>query len=273
MEAVVPIALRPYRIEAPFAHGGRGTGPAAAPACLRRHLGGTARGRVAPERDAARFCRRLARRVAAAVAAGGPFLVLGGDHTIAVGTWAGAAGALGRPLGLLWIDAHLDAHDQASSPSGALHGMPVACLLGEGPRPLAALARGAVDPRRLVLLGVRSYEPPEWARLARRGVRVIGAGAVRRRGWGAVMAEVRARLRGGPWGLSLDVDALDPRQAPGVTTPVPGGLDAVRLARVLHGIGGEAGFVGMEVAELDPGRDRGGMTARAVARIVRAVFS
>jgi len=109
-------------------------------------------------------------------------LVLGGDHSIAVGTWSGAANALapGGRLGLVWLDAHMDAHVPRTSPSGNWHGMPVAHLLGRGAPELTALARSgpALRPENLCLVGVRSYEPPEARLLRRLGVRVIAASEV-----------------------------------------------------------------------------------------------
>ena len=119
----------------------------------------------------AETCSELAARTEALARAGERFAVLGGDHSCAVGTWSGVARALRKhgPVGLLWIDAHMDGHVPETGPSGALHGMPLACLLGHGPPLLTHLAgrEPAIRPGRLALLGVRSFEPEEARLLAR----------------------------------------------------------------------------------------------------------
>src|SRR5215471_17311613 len=140
------------------------------------------------------LCSRVAERVCG-IAAGGAFpLVLGGDHSCAIGTWSGVASAI-RPrgrLGLIWVDAHMDAHTPATSPSGALHGMPFACLLGHGDPSLVALMESrpllAED---VCLVGVRSFEPDEAELLSRLGVRVFSGDEVDRRGLAEVMSEAR----------------------------------------------------------------------------------
>jgi arginase len=103
----------------------------------------------------AQVCRDLARHAEAAVARGSLPLVLGGDHSCAIGTWKGIAQAIREPLGLIWIDAHMDAHTPETTESGKLHGMPLACLLGHGDETLTGIAGGArLDPRHVCLIGV-----------------------------------------------------------------------------------------------------------------------
>jgi hypothetical protein len=160
----------------------------------------------------------------------------------ATGTWSGAAAAL-RPrgaLGLLWIDAHMDAHRPHTSPSGNLHGMPLACLLGHGEPALATLAGApALAPAHVCLVGVRSYEAEEAQLLEQLGVRVFLMDEVRRRGLPAVLREAHAVVTRGTagFGVTLDVDAVDPQEAPGVGTPAPGGLRAGSLLAELERLG------------------------------------
>jgi len=205
-------------------------------------------------------------------------LVLGGDHSCGIGTWSGAARAL-RPrgaLGLVWIDAHMDAHVPSTSPTGNLHGMPLACLLGHGDVGLSALAGApALRPEHLCLVGIRSYEEGEAALLARLGVRVIHADEVHRRGLPAALDEaVSIATRGtAGFGVSIDLDALDPADAPGVGTPVPGGLRARDLLDALSGLAGDPRLQALEIAEYNPLHDCGGRTATLATHVAAAALA
>ncbi|HEX6734367.1 MAG TPA: aminotransferase class III-fold pyridoxal phosphate-dependent enzyme, partial [Azonexus sp.] len=212
----------------------------------------------------------VADEAAAALAAGERPLVIGGDHAMAAGTWRGVGRALGEAPGLIWIDAHLDAHTPASTPSGNPHGMPVAALFGRGDAQMTAIAGPPLDPARTVLLGVRSYEPEEAATLAELGVRWFGIAEIEARGFDEVLAEARRLVGGGPWGVSLDIDALDPQPAPGVSTPVPGGLMPEDVRQGLRGILRERDCVALEVAEYNPLADPDGRTAQLVLALLDA---
>ncbi len=222
------------------------------------------------------LCQRLAGRVEGLVAEGDFFAVLGGDHACAVGTWSGAARGLSDrgPLGLIWFDAHMDAHVPQTSPSGTLHGMPVACLLGHGADALTSIAaRGpALRPEHICLLGVRSFEDGEAALLARLGVRVIFMEEIVRRGLDAVMDEALGIAVTGTagFGVSIDLDALDPIEAPGVGSPVRRGLSADALISALVGLRQRSGFIGIEIAEFNPALDRDGVTARLIGDLLIA---
>ena len=162
----------------------------------------------------------VAREVAATVAVGQVPVVLGGDHAMAAGTWRGVGRALGHTPGLIWIDAHLDAHTPETSHSHNAHGMPLAALLGAGAPEMAGVDGPPLDSARVVVIGVRSYEADEMRLLAAFGVTVFGIGEIRRRGLAAVFSDALAIAgRGGwPFGISLDLDVLDPLVAPGVST-------------------------------------------------------
>ncbi|MBL8483587.1 MAG: ornithine--oxo-acid transaminase [Rhodocyclaceae bacterium] len=224
----------------------------------------------------AQLALQTAKRVAASIAEGNFPLVLGGDHSCAIGTWRGVLAAIGRrPFGLVWIDAHCDAHTPDTSPTGRLHGMPLAALLGHGRAPLVGPA-GVLDPARVALVGVRSAEPEERALLARLGVRVFGMDDVRRDGLAAVLAAARAVAcpdGQSPWGLSLDVDALDPREAPGVGVPAAGGLRPTELVAALRAWRGDALLQAFEIAEFDPQYDVDGRTARWIREIACALLA
>lgn len=218
----------------------------------------------------ARFSQALADAVARAVQGGRQPLVLGGDHSCAIGTWSGAAQALaphGR-LGLIWVDAHLDAHTPDSSPSQAPHGMPVAALLGHGSPDLTGLFgwTGKIRPADLVLIGVRSYEPAERLLLETLGVRVLYMQEVARRGFEDCFAEAKAALAGrcAAWGVSIDVDGLDPKDAPATGTPVDRGIPLAQATAALTLCRNDPRFIALEIAEYNPLKDYQGKTAQAV---------
>lgn len=217
-----------------------------------------------------RLLGAVAEATEAALLAGERPLVIGGDHAMAAGTWRGVGRALGEAPGLIWIDAHLDAHTPASSPSGNAHGMPLAALFGRGDPQLAAIPGPALDPARTVVLGVRSYEAEEVACLAELGVRWIGMAEIEERGLDEVLSEARRLVGNGPWGVSLDLDALDPLPAPGVSTPVPDGLLPEELLPALRGMLRERDCVALEIAEYNPLADPDGRTARLVLELLDA---
>src|SRR5919204_1178776 len=190
-----------------------------------------------------KLCGLLASAVAEPRRRGRLPCVLGGDHSRAGGTWTGVARSLKGPLGIVWVDAHMDAHTPRTSHTGRLHGMPLAWLLGQDDDPLYGLATGVLEPQHVALIGVRSYEPEERERLERLGVRVIYMDDITTRGIDDVLAEaVGIATRGTPgFGISVDLDVVSPDEAPGVGTPVPDGVACAELARALERIGGGPG--------------------------------
>ncbi|WEN43599.1 Ornithine aminotransferase [Thauera sp. GDN1] len=185
-------------------------------------------------------------------------LVIGGDHAIAAGTWRGVGRRRGRAPGLIWIDAHLDSHTDATTHSGNIHGMPLAALLGLGHPALTGIAGPALDPARTCILGARAWEPEERALLARLGVRVFDMGEIRARGLAAVFGDALSIARAdheAGFGLSLDLDALDPQALPAVTCPEAGGLDPRALADALLRLRACADFVALEIVEYRPDLD------------------
>ncbi len=229
-----------------------------------------------PTDAVAGICRPLAATTADMVRRRAPVTVIGGDHSIAIGTWSGVARALRGtgPLGLIWIDAHLDSHVPETTPSGAIHGMPLAALFGYGDPRLTRLAgtEPAVLPWHVCIVGARSYEDGEMALLTRLGVRIFFMPEVRERGLAAVLDEALAIAETGTAGvgLSIDCDAVDPAEAPGVGSPAPGGLHAPALLDGLHGLCRRTRFLAVEVVEFNPRFDRDGATARLVCDLLAA---
>jgi arginase len=204
-------------------------------------------------------CGGLAGLVAQVVSEGSLPLIIGGDHSIALGTLAGLRAAAGEPGGVIWIDAHGDLNTPETSPSGNVHGMPLAAALGlAGDRfSHPALPLPAVDPRRVVLLGVRSLDPAERAVIRETGIRAITMTEIDRIGIERAVLEAIDRASGpGFVHVSLDLDALDPEVAPGVGTPVKGGL-TYREAHLACEDLAESGLVGsLELVEVNPILDR-----------------
>jgi arginase len=224
----------------------------------------------------AALCDQLAARTADSVRAGRFPCVIGGDHSCAVGTWNGVARAL-KPkgaLGLIWIDAHMDSHTPRSSPSGRAHGMPLAALLGQFDHSLDGLADGVLLPRHTCLVGVRSFEAAEAELLSRLGVTVSGIEEVARRGLAQVMEDAVAVVGDGTagYGVTLDLDALDPREAGAVATPASFGLHGEALAHALSRIARDERFAAFELAEYCPRLDHDGASERVILRLLRAVL-
>lgn len=202
--------------------------------------------------------RSLAYTVCDAVRNNSSFTVLGGDHSCAVGTWSGAANALRKqgPLGLIWVDAHMDGHTPETSPSGMYHGMPLACLLGHGDSALTTIAHAppSLQPQHVAIVGVRSYEPEEAELLRRLGVRVFFMGEVEKRGLAAVMADAgKIALTGTAGaGISIDLDALDPEEVSAIGSPEPGGFAVSDLCAALPRFAENPRVIGCEIVEFNP---------------------
>ena len=214
-----------------------------------------------------RLLLALGEQTEACLRAGERPLILGGDHSLAAGSWKGIARALGAMPHLIWIDAHLDAHTPETSPSAMAHGMPVAALLGLGAPELVDIPGPRLQPGQVTLIGARSYEAEELQRLQQLGVRIHLQTEVAARGLGEILDEVFSAFGDQAWGISLDVDALDPRQAPGVSTPVTNGLDADEVLHALRGRLRERQCVGIEIAEFNPLNDSDGRTARLLLQL------
>ncbi len=220
----------------------------------------------------------LAGRVAELRAVGDFPLVIGGDHSCAIGTWSGMRRSIdaGQRLGLVWVDAHMDSHTLESSPSHNIHGMPLACLLGHGDPRLTGIAPAGAKllPADVCLIGVRSFEAAEAALLRELGVRVYFMDEVRQRGLPAVFAEALRRVAQDTfgYGISIDLDALDPAEGPGVGTPVGGGLARAELAAALALADGDERLLALEIVEYNPYRDEGFVTASAIHDLCRSLI-
>lgn len=207
------------------------------------------------------------------------FCVIGGDHSSAIGTWSGAAHAVKNegPLGLIWIDAHLDSHTPETSLTQNIHGMPVSHLLGLGLPALSHLLSSEIvmQPQHLCLIGIRSYEAGELALLKNLNVKVFFMDEVIEKGIDSILREALSYLRSQQvkhFGLSIDLDAFDPEDAPGVGCPEPNGMNAEMCVKALSGLHREPGFLGLELTEYNPILDIDAKTAKLITRLIHAVY-
>lgn len=224
-----------------------------------------------------RLCQGLAAETALLAGKKEFFIVTGGDHTSAIGTWSGVCDALTGPLGLIWVDAHMDSHTPETSESGRFHGMALATLLGQGEQRLTQLRspQAKLKPEHLCLIGIRSYEDGEALLLKKLGVRIYFMDEVKRRGLADVMQEAREHANQGTvgYGLSLDVDGLDPKEAPGVDVPEPDGLSVREVSAALEKLASDPRLLGMEIVEFDPDKDQDQLTEKAIAHLIEVAAS
>lgn len=218
-------------------------------------------------------CERIYEVARESLGAGRLPLFLGGDHSIAAGTVGGVTHD-GR-AGVLWIDAHGDFNTPESSPSGNLHGMPLAALCGRGSPELVNLGRPGpkLRPQDVVLLGVRDLDAPERVLLRQSGIAIYTMRDLDDRGLAVVAREALERLRHLPRvHVSLDMDCMDPREAPGVGTPVTGGL-TYREAHLLMEILADDGRVGsIDVVEINPILDLRNRTAEIALELLASLL-
>jgi arginase len=199
-------------------------------------------------------------------------LVLGGDHTVALGTLIGMARAHGRG-GILWIDAHADLNTPETTPSGNVHGMVLAAALGLGGPAFADPALPAVDPRRVALLGVRSIDDGEREALRSLDAKVLTMSEVDRLGVERAVRESLAHVAGpGFVHVSVDMDVVDPDVAPGVGTPIRGGLN-YREAHLALELVAESGLMSsLDIVEVNPVLDRENQTGKLAVELAASAF-
>lgn len=223
------------------------------------------------------ICQRLALGIKQAVEQKKFFTVIGGEHSSAIGTWSGVVSALGsqQSLGLIWVDAHMDSHTFETTPSGNIHGMPLASLLGYGAKELTSIltAGPKLLPQHVCLIGVRSYESGEAELLKQLGVRIYFIEEIQRRGLAVVMQEAVAIVKKGTaaFGISIDLDAIDPQEAPGVGSPEVNGLEAEALVKALQLVSADAKLIGAEIVEFNPYLDRNNLTLNVIKKLLNAL--
>lgn len=218
---------------------------------------GDPRARFLPE--IAQVCRDLADRVESSLDKGWFPVVLGGDHSVAIGTISGIARHYrkkGQRIGVIWADAHTDVNTPDSSPSGNIHGMPLAVLLGKGPAELVAIAgdEPALRPEDVCVIGARDVDRTERDVVKKLGLRVYTMSELDERGTAVCVREAIERVTRETAGvhLSFDLDGVDPQHAPGVGTPVPGGLNLRESHLICEKVSQTGRVLGLEMVELNP---------------------
>lgn len=220
--------------------------------------------------------KRLAEEVAAALRGGKFPLVLGGDHSLAIGSLAGLTAKFRKP-GVIWLDAHADLNTERTSPSGNMHGIPLAVGLHQCRLKLADIRTGAVPLQagRIVLVAARDVDPGELELIRKANICWFTMEDIRRKGIDWVMAEALRVAGKGSDGihLSFDIDSLDPSEAPGTGTKVAGGLSARQVLAAFGVLRRSGKLTSMDAVEVNPGLDRKrGQTVRLAAKLIASVF-
>jgi len=220
-------------------------------------------------------CADVAARTRTALENGQIPVILGGDHALAAGSIAGASAYLaakGERLGVIWVDAHGDLNTPASSRSGNVHGMPLAALLGNGDKAMVGIAgeQAALKSSDVALVGLRDLDGPERNHIRKWGLSAFTMRALDERGVRMVMEEaigVATRGTGGIW-VSFDMDVIDPDEAPGVGTAVPGGMTYREAHLAMEMLADTGKLVGMDVVEVNPVLDERNRTAEIACELI-----
>jgi arginase len=230
-------------------------------------------------KEIADACTQLANLVLQIRQEGRTPLVLGGDHSIAVGTVSGVSECFrrsGKKIGLIWFDAHADFNTPDISPSGNVHGMPMAAIMGYGPVELTHIFGFSpkILPEHAVQIGIREVDPQERELVKKSGIRVFTMKEIDRRGIGAVMDEavsIVSRNTDG-FAVTLDADFLDPYESPGVATPVRGGADYREAHLAMEMIADTKKMVSFEITEINPILDVHNKTAHFGMELILSAF-
>ena len=224
-------------------------------------------------------CLRIRQQVFSALKEGWFPLVLGGDHSIAIGSVSGVARFYQQKkkrIGLIWVDAHTDMNTPDTSPSGNIHGMPLAVLLGYGDPSLTELNgdQPSLAPQNVTLIAARDIDETEKSIVRQSGVRVFTMSEIDERGIAVCMDEAIKRATAGTCGfhLSLDMDALDPWEAPGVGTPVNGGLTYREAHLICEKTAQSNRLLSLDVVEVNPILDNGNHTAELALQLIESAL-
>ena len=231
------------------------------------------------QREVVKVCNSLAQRVEKIIDASAFPIVLGGDHSIAIGTVSGISNHYRKKnqnIGLIYIDAHGDMNTPDTSPSGNIHGMPLAALLGIGPQELTGIHGFSpkVKKENTALIGIRAIDRKEREVIKQSGIHVFTMREIDERGIGDVMREVLDIVNDGTAGfhLSFDLDGLDPEIAPGVGTPVRGGINFREAHTLMEMIADDGRMVGLEMVELNPIIDNHNTTGELAVDLILSSF-
>jgi arginase len=225
-------------------------------------------------REIARVCQNLYESISESLGAGAVPLVLGGDHSLAAGSVAASADHVrrttGKPLGLIWVDAHGDMNTPRTSRSGNVHGMPLAALLGQEPAELASIGSSpSVRAQHTVLVGIRNLDEEEKEQIRASRVHVFTMKDIDREGIATIAERALALASEGTGGIhvSFDLDVCDPTYAPGVGTPVKGGFDYREAHMIMELVADSGRLAALDLVEVNPTLDVRNATAEFAAEL------
>jgi arginase len=224
-------------------------------------------------------CQELYKRIQDSLSSSIFPIVIGGDHSMGIGTWSGVVDyhQCHENFGLIWIDAHLDAHTLESSPSKAFHGMPIASLLGLGEKKLSQLGspKTKISPKHLCFIGIRSYEDEEYSLIKKLGAHIITAEEVSHHGLKKCLSQaltIVKKAKGG-FGVSLDLDFFDPTVAPGVGSPEYNGISKEEGLDALKNLVIQPKLKALEISEYNPKLDKNHQTAQLVFELLKVMLT
>ena len=230
-------------------------------------------------KEIAKVCQRLFQTSLASLHEGALPIVLGGDHSLGAGSVAATAAWMAtrqQPLGVIWVDAHADINSPATSPSGNVHGMPLAALLGGEPHELSRIGgdQPSIRPEQTVLVGIRNLDDREKEIVKASGVHAFTMKDIDRLGIAEVMDRALAAASEGTGGVhvSFDLDVCDPAIAPGVGTPVKGGLDYREAHFVMEAVAESGRLVALDLVEVNPALDLRNTTAELATELALSAF-
>ncbi len=203
------------------------------------------------------------------------YLFLTGDHSNAIATWSCLSNNLKSDIGLIWVDAHLDSHTPQTTPSKNVHGMPLATLMGYGDKSLTSLINNKLKPQNIVFIGTRDYEEAEIELLNSLGVKIYHMSDICRNNINNVFEEAKNYLisKVDYFGVSLDIDSMDPSQMPATGCYNPGGLLLQDVVFNLGEIAKDKKFICLEITEFNPLLDINSKTHNGILEVISSVFS
>lgn len=225
-----------------------------------------------------RACTLLSGKVEKVLASGGFPLILGGDHSIAIGTLAGIGSYCRKhkkKLGVLWIDAHGDLNTPETTPSGNIHGMPLATSIGKGAIELTSVGGDfrKVEPKDVVLIGTRDLDDGERKFIRQSGLNIFTMEEIDKHGMSAIMGRALRKLRACDYlHVSFDLDGVDPQVAPGVGTPVKGGLNYREAHLIMETLNESHKMTSLEIVEVNPILDNRNQSAEFAVELIQSGF-